>query len=207
MSDDQFMTSSYHKPIGVFGTKIPSSICFAVGLLLFLLPFAELRCKPNSKALSSFNVQITGSNTGWGLALGTEWNFHNSPYLNPYGEDKEMPSDTHNKKGLDPNVYAIVALSLSLISFCLSFVNTVKAATINSITGFLAAGALIGLMFDLIRQSKHFINEKTNAPDEVIHSTLVFTPWFYVCIVIFLVASFFSYKRMQLLKRSPSPVS
>jgi MFS family permease len=208
MPDDTSTTSFYHKPAGVFGTRIPSSVCFAVGLLLFLLPFAELRCKPNSKALNVLNIQVIGTNTGLGLALGADWNFDRSSDTNPYSEDRKTPTDRYNRKGLDPNIYAIIALSLAALGLCLSFVKRAKAAAINSITGLLAAGALIGLLFDLIRQSKYYIgDEKANGPDEVMHSTVVFTPWFYSCVIVLLVASFFSYKRMQLLKRSPSSLS
>src|SRR3954471_14062422 len=47
----------------LFGTKIPSSIAFLLAILLFLLPFAEIRC----------NGAAVANNTGLGIATGTEW--------------------------------------------------------------------------------------------------------------------------------------
>ena len=48
---------------GLFGTKIPASAAFLVGILLFLLPFAEVKC----------NGETVASNTGIGIAMGKDW--------------------------------------------------------------------------------------------------------------------------------------
>ena len=48
---------------GVFGTKIPSSSAFLLAIVLFLLPFAEIRC----------NGAAVANNTGLGIATGAEW--------------------------------------------------------------------------------------------------------------------------------------
>ena len=47
---------------GLFGTKIPSNIAFPLAILLFLLPFAEIRCNGTGVA----------SNTGLGIVNGAE---------------------------------------------------------------------------------------------------------------------------------------
>ena len=66
--------------------------------------------------------------------------------------------------------------------------------------------ALIGLMIDLNNQSKDLVAETQKAGNSFSMSegagfTLNFTPWFYVAIIALAAAAFFSYKRMQLLKR------
>src|SRR5439155_173998 len=48
---------------GIFGTKIPSAVAFAVGILLFLLPFSEIKCGSTTLANKS----------GLDIALGNEW--------------------------------------------------------------------------------------------------------------------------------------
>ncbi len=55
--------SSTPPPAGLLGTKIPSSIAFLLAILLFLLPFAEIRC----------NGTAVANNTGLGIATGQEW--------------------------------------------------------------------------------------------------------------------------------------
>ena len=64
---------------GMFGTKIPSSVAFVVAILLFLLPFSEIRC--GGSALMN--------NTGIGFALGKDWKISGG-----YGKDmlKDMDS-------------------------------------------------------------------------------------------------------------------
>jgi hypothetical protein len=101
------------------------------------------------------------------------------------------------------NKFAIIALALAVIGLCLSFVNSSSGPTINIAAGILGACALIGLMINL----KSEINKKLSADvDKKIWNTdqlpfeLSFTPWFYIAVIGFLAAAFFSYKRMKALK-------
>lgn len=212
MPDDQPMASpTYYSPApaGVFRTKIPSSVCFAIGLLLFLLPFAELQCKPpdqkNNALLDMVNIKISASNTGLGLAAGSDWKFNISQGSGLFQEKKEE-TWIKNIKAQDPNIYAIVALSLAVLGFGLSFLNARPVFALNIATGVLTAGSLTGLMIDLTKKSKDFISDikKTGNSVEVgeyTDITLTFTPWFYVSLVAFLAAAFFSYKRRQIIKK------
>ena len=178
---------------GVFGTKIPSTVAFAIGILLFLLPFAEVKCNGSRMA----------SNTGLGIATGKEWKTSLDGFFG-MDLDKET-SKANNPKKKDPNAYAIIALAVGSIGLLLSFANARSAAGSALVSGILSAGALIGLMIDLKREVNNPLavknNEDFSNTMNPVKITLDFTPLFYVAVIAFLVAAFFCYKRIQLAKR------
>ncbi len=182
---------------GVFGTKIPASVAFVIAVLLFFLPFAEVRC--NGTALAQ--------NSGFGIAIGTQWKnvmgggmFGNSD-LGGNNSNEEL-----NKKQ-DPNIYAIAAMGLGVLGLLLSFAGSKGGAMGGLVTGLLSAGALIGLMIDLKNNPK-LKSSDLNTPktdngnlglDRLgnMEVTVDFTAWFYIAIIALLAAALFSYKRMQ----------
>ena len=185
---------AYSTPLyNVFGTKIPSGIAFAVGILLFLLPFAEVKCNGNSFA----------KNTGLGIATGKEWKSSE----NLSGEDRLETSNANANQKNDPNFYAIIALALGVIGFGLTMTNAKTAIGSALVSGLLSAGALIGLMIDLKQQAKDPNPMKGQIGGELdttlnnIKVTIDFTPWYYIAVVSFVAAAFFCYKRMQATKR------
>ncbi|MEI9808482.1 MAG: hypothetical protein WDO16_11780 [Bacteroidota bacterium] len=193
---------------GIFGTKIPSSVCFVIGVLLFTMPFAELKCNPpEEKGGSLFNLgnmSMSFTNTGFGLAVGSDWKM-NMPGMGGLFGDKKTDDWKKDIKPQEPNTYAIVALLLAILGLGLSFVNARPGAAVNILTGVLSSAALIGLMIDLKTKSKDIISDIQKTGNnfdagEYTNLTLSFTPWFYVSVIAFLAAAFFSYKRMQSLK-------
>jgi hypothetical protein len=176
---------------GIFGTKIPSGVAFAVGILLFLLPFAEVKCNGSSLA----------NNTGLGIATGMEWKTSNSMFGNDFmGGGNSSKVDNNQKQ--DPNIYAIIALALGIIGFALSLTNVRTSMGSAFVSGILSSAALIGLMIDLKKDVKTpLTNEADNIFADKIGDnmkiTLDFTPWFYIAVVAFLLAAFFCYKRIQ----------
>lgn len=180
---------------GMFGTRTPSSVAFIVGILLFLLPFAEIKCGGTAIA----------KNSGFGIAIGTKW--QNIASNNMFGDnrDKEDKTDSEMKKQ-DPNIYAIAALGLGVLGLLLSFADARSAAGAALVTGILSAGALIGLMLDLQKKVKTDMGSNTPKSDggglfgldklNDMKMTIDFTLWFYVALIAFLVAAFFSYRRM-----------
>jgi hypothetical protein len=177
----------------VFGTKIPSGVAFAIGILLFLLPFAEVKCNGNSFA----------KNTGLGIAIGKEWKESKSLF----GEGLGGTTTTTNNQKNDPNFYAIIGLALGVIGLGLSMTNARAAVGSALVSGILSAGALIGLMIDLKQQAKDPNPMKDKVGGELnntlndIKVTIEFTPWYYIAVVSFLAAAFFCYKRIQAAKR------
>jgi hypothetical protein len=184
----------------MFGTKVPSSVAFLAGILLFLLPFAEIKC----------GGTVIAKNTGLGIAIGKEWQSVASKNMFG-GTDNDNKDEGGMKKKQDPNMYAIVGLGLGVLGLLLSFANARAAAGSAILTGVLSAGALIGLMLDLQKKVKTdtggnvgnnndggnmFGLDKLND----VKMTIGFTPWFYIAIVAFLAAAFFSYWRMRTTK-------
>jgi hypothetical protein len=183
---------------GIFGTKIPSGVAFAVGILLFLLPFAEVKCNGNSLA----------NNTGLGIATGMEWKSAASGMFDNDFMGGGNSSKVDNNQKQDPNSFAIAALALGIIGLALSFTNVRASMGSALVSGVLSAGALIGLMIDLKKKVKVPLPD-TDKADNIFGNTiennmkitLDFTPWFYIAIVAFLAAAFFCYKRIQSSKR------
>jgi hypothetical protein len=189
-----FSTQNIPSPSpGIFGTKIPSSVAFAVGILLFLLPFAEIKC----------NNATLMQNSGLGIAMGSEWKMSEKNMLGGLGGGESSSQLGNTKK--DPNFYAIAALALGLTGLILSLFNAKAASGSALVSGVLSAGALIGLWIDLKKEVNTSLadTEKTGGLGmgiDKVSLSLQLTPWFYVAVVAFLVAAFFCYKRIQLTK-------
>ena len=211
MNEPQISGSSAYTPAptGVFGTKIPSAVTFTIGVLLFLLPFAELKCKaPEEKQNSLLNlskINMSFTNTGLGLAFGSDWKTNMSSLGGLFNDNQRENDWKKDMKPQKPNYYAIAALALAIIGLGLSFTGSRSWIAVSGATGVLAVGALIGLMIDLNNQSKDLVAETQKAGNSFSMSegagfTLNFTPWFYVAMIALAAAAFFSYKRMQSLE-------
>lgn len=191
--------SYYNRPSsGVFGTKIPGNVAFILGLLLFFLPFAQIKC----------GGTVFASNTGLGLAIGSQWkvSMMDNGLFGNKGTDATDSKISEKKQ--DPNLYAIVAMGLALIGVMLSFANGKSTAFGGLITGILSAAALIGLMIDL--KNSPSLKELSQKPKSDtagldyfgdVKVGLEFTPWFYVAIIVLIVAGIFCYLRGQAAKR------
>jgi hypothetical protein len=196
---------------GMFVSKVPSNVAFGIGILLFLMPFIDIKC--NNMSLQ----QVSG------LQLATGFNMKNNSSTNSYLDDiktekvdDEITKATTGTTKKDPNLYAMLALGLGVLGLILSFTN-VKAGMGGAIaTGVASAGALIGLMLDVKKKVKLDIPKTgESTADDVIgkvgdevskvtdnmNITVVFTPWFYIAIIAFLAAAFFCYRRMTALKK------
>jgi len=196
---------------GMFGTKIPSTVAFAVGILLFFMPFIDIKC--NNMSLQ----QVKGFElaTGFQMKKGSS----NNPYLDDIKSDRvddEITKATTKSDKKDPNLFAMVALGLGVLGLLLSFTNVKAAIGGAMITGIASAGALIGLMLDIKKKIKTDLpsmgdkgggsgdgslsDKMSDFGKELgdkMNITVEFTPWFYVAVVAFLAAAFFCYKRMQ----------
>jgi len=187
---------------GIFSTKIPSSVAFGIGVLLFFMPFVDIRC--NSMTLQKV--------TGMQLATGFEVKGPGSDNslvgdFNKMDNDK-ADVDTKSEKN-DPNAFALIALGLGVIAFVLSLLHRKEAITSGVITGALGAAALIGAMIDLKRKVSLDIPDMVNkarvaaGQDRLgneLYISIGFTAWFYLSIFAFIAATWFCYRRMQTMK-------
>ena len=184
---------------GVLSTKTPSTIAFGVAVLLFLLPFIDIKC--NGSTLQTVS--------GVQLATGFEMknNSSDNSFMNEIKtEGIETKAKTKSDKK-DSNMYALIALGLGIVGLGLSFTNAKTTLAAAMVTGVASAAAMIGLMIDIKK------NIKTSIPDtntgggnsldgfgksmnDTMNITVDFTSWFYIAIIAFLAAAFFCYKRM-----------
>lgn len=185
---------------GMFGTKVPSSVAFAVGILLFFLPFSELKCSGTTIATKS----------GLDYAMGKDWKTA-SGMMGKDMQDKSTSTDKM-KKG-NTQYLALGAAALSVLGLLLALGGAKSGGSGGLIAGILSAGALIGLMIDeksnlssavksqAVNKAKDgadsFGFDKISNSMDNLTPTLNFTSWFYVAIVAFLAAAFFCYKRMS----------
>jgi hypothetical protein len=172
---------------GLFGTKIPSTAGFLIAVLLFLLPFAEIKCNGNAIA----------NNTGLGIAMGSEWKEVVSK--NFLGDNT-----TNDKKELnqnqDPNIFAIAAFAFGITGLLLAFLNFKGGGKINLFIGLLSAILLIAMLIDLKSKAKSDTSIKSSDLNLNIGMKITVdgTAWFYLAVIFFLAAALFSWQKSKL---------
>lgn len=170
---------------GKFGLN---SISFLVATLLFLLPFVEIRC----------NDQPLASNTGIGLAFGTDYKTSSQMKSldNPFGNQSEK-TVTEKQNG-EMYVFALIALILGIIGVIFSFLNP-GPNKVAVFIGALAAICLIALMIQIQMDIKDKpITKGEDNLGENLKITAAFTTWYYLSLISFIAAAFFSYRKKQI---------
>jgi len=170
---------------GLLGTKIPSSIAFLLGILLFLLPFAEIRC----------NGAAVANNTGLGIATGTEWKEVVTKSIFGSGFQNNPSTNESKVQKQDPNVFAIAALALGVIGVLIAFLTPKGGGRFNLFVGALAAVSLIAMLIDLRSKLKSENSVKSSELDlnAGVIVTVDGTGWFYFTIILFILGGVFSY--------------
>ena len=170
---------------GLLGTKIPSSIAFLLGILLFLLPFAEIRC----------NGAAVANNTGVGIATGTAWKEVVTKSIFGSGFQNNPSTNESKVQQQDPNVFAIAALALGVIGVLIAFLTPKGGGRFNLFVGALAAVSLIAMLIDLRSKLKSENSVKSSELDlnAGVIVTVDGTGWFYFTIILFILGGVFSY--------------
>jgi len=188
--DDQATQSTnpqQSSSMAIFGTKIPTTMALAIALLLFFLPFAEIRC----------NGTAVANNTGLGIAIGSEWKEVVSK--NMFGSEVDGGKTSDNNKQ-DPNKFAIAALALGIIGLLIAILVGNRGGKINAIIAVLGAASLIAMLVDLkskarsensVKSSDLGINMGVNVGVEA-------TAAFYFAVILFLLAALFSWQRSKM---------
>jgi amino acid transporter len=173
---------------GIFGTKIPASTAFLVGVLLFFLPFAEVRC--NGTALAK--------NTGLGIAMGSEWQTveNSNPLGGSFGKTS---TDDFKAEKQAPNIFAIAALALGVIGLLVVFLNIKGSGKAGLVIGLLSVAALICMLIDLKSKANHNSSAKPSDVNWVndVRVTVDATSWFYIAVIAFLAAAIFSWQQTK----------
>jgi len=163
-----------------------SSVAFLAGILLFLLPFVNIKC----------NEQKFASNTGIGLAFGT--NYKTTSQLKSEDNNIDRKVSITEKQSGKMYVAALIALLLGITGLILTMLRP-GTGKLNSMIAVLAALAMVILLlqikYDVRDKSGREITEGFSANLKV---TVEFTAWYYLSLVSFLAASFFGYRKKQL---------
>ena len=178
-------TESYYRKTYI------TSLAYIVAVLLFLLPFVEVKC----------NNKPYAENTGFGLAFGTDYRLHKQ--IDTTGDNKSsVKIDVTSEKG-KLYISALIALILGVAGIVISITNQRRKA-VNMILGALAAIALMILAL----QIKKDLRDQTGIDNFTVNDVEVsyeFTIWYYLSIICFLIASFFSFKQAEWSKIHGSP--
>jgi hypothetical protein len=203
MSEGQNTGGQYQVQMpGIFATKIPSAVTFGVGILLFFMPFVDIRC--NSITLQ----KVTGVELATGFEIKGPGSDDTVVGDFERMNDKKADADLREGKN-DPNMFALIALAMGVLAFIFSLFITKSALTGAVITGALSVAALIGAMFDIKSQAQVDIPEIINSSVESAKSkndmyiSVGFTAWFYIATLAFILATWLCYKRMQATKSTP----
>jgi len=193
---------------GVLGTSLPSSVAAIAALLLFLLPFAELRCTSTSDKNQggfSFNTSSGAmfTNTGLGLAIGSQWKA-NLGAFGPFADKNDMPADRKQ----DPNMFALIALILAAAAVAFTFIRQKGGIVLTLLAALGSVAALVGLFFDLRSKVSKVPSGSPGSGDgndpfnldqyKDVGLEIAFTPWFYACAVLLLATVWLSYRRYKL---------
>ena len=172
---------------GILGTKIPSTVAFLIAILLFLLPFAEIRC----------NGTAIANNSGLGIAMGSEWkemvskNFFDGSSENNTADKKE-----YNQKH-DPNIFAIAALVLGAIGLLISLLDSKGAGKINLFIGLLAVASLAAMLIDIKSKVKSDTSMKSSDLQFNVgmNVTAEATGWCYLAMILFAIGAVLNWQR------------
>jgi hypothetical protein len=184
---------------GILTTKIPSAVTFGVGILLFFMPFVDIKC--NSITLQ----KVTGAELATGFEIKGPGS--DNTVVGDFERMDNKRAQAHFREGKnDPNIFALIALIMGALAFILSLFAGKNALTAAVITGALTVAALIGAMIDIKRKVQVDMPDIMNNSAESAKSkndmyiSVGFTPWFYVATLAFIVATWFCYKRMKTTK-------
>jgi heme/copper-type cytochrome/quinol oxidase subunit 4 len=197
-----FRLTYYSKPLNMEPSQLPAAgetitintnflqspytttISFAVAILLFLLPFAEVKC----------NGSTLMSNTGIGIATGGKWRTVADAGKGLFGGDTNKSSSSVSQdEKQPPNKYAIAALVLGIIGLIVTFLKFKPKNPVVMAIGIIAAVALIALLIQL----KSDVGAKTGKDNELnmdVKIKVAFTIWYFLSLLSFIAAAFFGYK-------------
>lgn len=173
-----------------FRKKYVITWAFALGLLLFLLPFSQIKC----------GTATLAENSGLGIAMGWQWKIamigSSNELLKALKKDEP---DNKNSLKEKPNVFAIVAILAGLIGLVISVIEYKNRSLVTMSAGVLGAIMLIALLvqFKLVLQSS--LSDKGDK--EMNMSSIItvqFTIWYFISVFLFATAAFTSFKKYKL---------
>lgn len=179
-----------------FRKRTPGRIAFALGILLFLMPFAEFKCG---------SVSIIG-NSGFGIAFGQPWKMASGMSRNELME--KIGSTAKPGKNMmedDPNIFALVSLGAALFGLVISFSRFPWRTIVAMCAGILAALMLLAVLIQFKLQMRSMMQDSYGGSELGLQMGSIikmsFTAWFFLSLACFVAAAFFNYMYDRLLLR------
>ncbi len=173
-----------------FRKRHTATLPFALGILLFFLPFAEFKC--GSMTLIE--------NTGFGIAAGSKWKIDEGFGTNEFMkklDEKDKTDKELMKEG--PNIFAIAALVAGLFGILIGFTKFSWRNLAGMCAGILGAVMLLALMIQFKLLMKSVLSEKAagEGPDFDVGGILKlqFTFWYFLSLMSFIAAAFIYYMK------------
>jgi hypothetical protein len=172
----------------------PGSVSFLVGVLLFLLPFVDIKCGGTTIR------EVKGFELATGFKI-EDKNMNQSLFGN-ISSGQSTSNDKAEKR--DANMFALAALALGVIGFIIALLAKGGRSVPAAFMGMFASVALIALMINIKTDPSLNTSTKTNnnadgfnmnLGDDIIR--VEFTPWIYLAIVLFLVGAYFSWRKQN----------
>ena len=170
----------------------PGSVSFLAGILLFLLPFVNIKCGD------------TPIKEVKGIELVTGFTIKNkATNQSIFGNTDPDQSNSGKKEIKEPDKYALIGFGLGVLGFIVALFARGRSAVASFLGGF-ASVALIVLMIEIKGDSKLAPVSNGNNNADIFGSNfgndiirVEFTPWFYVTIAVFFIAAFLCWPRTK----------
>lgn len=178
-------------PAGRRSSFTPGSVSFLAGVLIFLLPFVDIKCGDTTIK------QVKGFELATGFTI--EDKKMNQSILGNLGSQQSEKTDESEKRG--PDIYALAALGLGVLGFIVSFLAKGKSV-MAALMGVLSSIALIVSMINIkgdpklqsVSKGKNDLDGfATGLGNDIVH--VEFTAWFYIAIILFFLAAFLNWRK------------
>jgi hypothetical protein len=184
-----------------YATPRLTTVSFALGLLLFLLPFVEIKCNGASVA------HLSGVNMVTGSAPKMSGDLENMTQA--FGQ-YDGPQAKLNKTEEKGKAYAaaLIALLLGIGGLAVSLTKKKVHNPLEMLLGVAGAVALIVLMIQVKGDVNSQVKSERGSGDgfsDMIKATVDFTFWFFLCVASYLASAFFSYKQKELTAEGDMP--
>ncbi|MFT3704262.1 MAG: hypothetical protein QM802_17980 [Agriterribacter sp.] len=161
-----------------------SLVSFCIAVLLFLLPYAEVKC-------GSAIIK----NSGLGIATGSPWTMSDDNQ----NEILNKVNDVKPGKELlqyNPNIFALAVLAAGLFGVIIYFTNVNWRSMAAMCAGIIGALMFIAMMVQLRIQIGGLIGRIENVQkgiSTVAETEIRFTTWYYFSLIAFIGSAFFNY--------------
>ena len=169
-----------------YNRRIPT-VLYGLAILLFLLPFVDIKCNNEKLAQAS----------GIDLAFGFEPKMAGTlgGLSDAFGGNRDQRNSFDKKQ--DPNKYALGALVLGALGFAISFGKFKARPTLLMIIGGLAVIALIALMIDVKSNVRTEASHSDDGFDVNVRIAAEFTIAYFLSLFSFIVVTILGYKQRR----------